>query len=422
MNIVALGLWHLGCVTAACCAEHFRVVGLDFDETLIANLREAKAPLSEPGLDDLIQAGLDAGKLSFTTDAGRACSNAELLWVCADTPVDADDNTDVELVLNLIRRCLGLLPKNSIVLISSQLPVGTCAQLEAEFPSRSFAYSPENLRLGRAIETFRNPERIVVGVRDQSTQNVLAKLFAPFSEEVIWMRTESGEMTKHAINAFLAQSIAFMNEIGRLCELTGADAREVEHGLKTESRIGPRAYLHAGGAYSGGTLARDVVALRCIAERKDEPLFLIPAIKQSNDAHRTWASRKLRCELGELKNKSIAVLGLTYKPSTDTLRRSLAIELCQSLIAQGASIHAFDPVIKNLPANLAIKLHSNAASAITDVDATVVCTEWPEFKLLDWSALVKLMRKPIVVDANAFLAANLAGDSAIRYFAVGLPQ
>src|SRR4030095_4567790 len=140
-----------------------------------------------------------------------------------------------------------------------------------------------------------------------------------------------------------------------------------------------------------------------------------------NDAHRTWASRKLCRELGELKDKRIAVLGLTYKPGTDTLRRSLAIEICQSLIAEGALIHGFDPVVKDLPANLPIKMHHDAASAVTDVDGAIVCTEWPEFKLLDWPALVKLMRKPIVVDANAFLAANLAGDSAIRYFGVGLP-
>jgi UDPglucose 6-dehydrogenase len=422
MNIVVLGLWHLGCVTAACCAEHFRVVGLDFDEALIANLREGKAPLSEAGLENLIRAGLDAGRLRFTADPGDACKNGDVLWVCADTPVDDDDNADVDLVLNLIRHCVPMLPKNCLVLISSQLPVGTCVQLEAEFAGRSFACSPENLRLGRAIEIFRNPDRIVAGVHDRSRQAVLEKLFAPFGGNIIWMRSESAEMTKHAINAFLAQSIAFMNEIGRLCEITGADAREVERGLKTESRIGARAYLHAGGAFSGGTLARDVVTLTRIAKKKGESLVLIPAIKQSNDAHRKWALQKMRRELGELKGKRIAVLGLTYKPGTDTMRRSLAIELSRVLVAERALVHAFDPLAKKLPADLAITIHFDAADALINADAAVICTEWPEFKKLDWAVLVRSMKRPIILDANAFLAAELGNNSAVKYFAVGVGE
>ena len=229
-------------------------------------------------------------------------------------------------------------------------------------------------------------------------------------------------MTKHAINAFLAMSISFMNEVGRLCELTGADAREVERGLKSESRIGPRAYLHAGGAFSGGTLARDVVALARVAEEKSEPLVLIPAIKQSNDAHRKWALGKLRRELGDLRGKRVAILGLTYKPGTDTLRRSLAVELCNGLIAEKCRIHAFDPMVEKLPADLAITLHRTAAESLADADAALVCTEWPEFKTLDWDTLMRSMKQPIILDANGFLAANLAGNPAARYFAVGIPE
>jgi UDPglucose 6-dehydrogenase len=422
VNVVVLGLWHLGCVTAACCAEHFRVVGLDFDRVLITSLGKGKPPLSEPGLDALIQDRLNAGRLRFSADAPAACHDADVLWVCADTPVDNDDNADIDFVLNLIRRSAPTLRKNCVVLISSQLPVGTCMRLEAEFPGRSFACSPENLQLGRALEIFRNPDRIVAGVRDKRTQVVLEKLFAPFSRNVVWMRPESAEMTKHAINAFLAQSIAFMNEIGRLCEITGADAREVECGLKTETRIGPRAYLHAGGAFSGGTLARDVISLTNVAKQKGERLILIPAIKQSNDAHRAWAVRKLRSELGSLSGKRIAILGLTYKPGTDTLRRSLAIELCRALIVERASIHAFDPVAKNLPANLAITMHRDTASALTNADAAIVCTEWPEFKTLDWPLLIRSMKQPVILDANAFLAAELGENSRAQYFAVGLAK
>jgi len=422
MNIVVLGLWHLGCVTAACCAEHFRVVGLDFDRVLITSLGKGKAPLNEPGLNALIQDRLNAGRLRFSTDAPDACHDADVMWVCADTPIDEDDNADIDFVLNLIRRCAPTLRQSCVVLISSQLPVGTCMRLEAEFPGRPFACSPENLRLGRALDIFRDPDRIVAGVRDKNTQAVLEKLFAPFSPNVVWMRPESAEMTKHAINAFLGQSIAFMNEIGRLCEMTGADAREVERGLKTETRIGPRAYLHAGGAFSGGTLARDVISLTNVAKEKGERLVLIPAIKQSNDAHRMWAVRKLRNELGSLSGKRIAILGLTYKPGTDTLRRSLAIELCRALIVERALTHAFDPLVKNLPADLAITMHRDTASALANADAAIVCTEWPEFKTLDWPTLIRSMKQPMILDANAFLAAELADNLQAQYFAVGLAK
>jgi UDPglucose 6-dehydrogenase len=422
MNIVVLGLWHLGCVTAACCAEHFRVVGLDFDSAIIASLCEGKAPLREPGLDALIQERLNAGRLRFGTDAADGCRDADVLWVCADTPVDKDDNADTDSVLNLIRCCIPTLPESCVVLISSQVPVGTCMQLEAEFPARSFACSPENLRLGHALETFRKPDRIVAGVRDKDTRALLEKLFTPFSRNVLWMRPESAEMTKHAINAFLGQSIAFMNEIGRLCEITGADAREVEQGLKTETRIGPRAYLRAGGAFSGGTLARDIVSLTNVAKKRGEHLVLIPAIKQSNDAHLAWAVRKLRSEFGTLNGKRIAILGLTYKPGTDTLRRSLAIELCRALTAECALIQAFDPLVKDLPAELAITMHRDTASALANADAAIICTEWPELKKLDWPTLIRSMKQPMILDANAFLVAELAGNLQARYFAVGLTK
>ena len=419
MNIVVLGLWHLGCVTAACCAEHFRVIGLDFDSVLVTRLGKGNAPINEPGLDALIQEGLNAGRLRFSTDAIDACRDADVLWVCADTPVDEDDNADTNFVLNLIRRCVPVLRENCVVLISSQLPVGTCMRLEAEFRSRSFACSPENLRLGSALEIFRNPDRIVAGVRDQGAQAVLEKLFEPFSRNIVWMRPESAEMTKHAINAFLGQSIAFMNEVGRLCEITGADAGEVERGLKTDARIGPRAYLHPGGAFSGGTLARDLLSLTNVAEEKGERLDLIPSIKQSNDAHRMWAVRKLRSQLGSLSGKRIAVLGLTYKPGTDTLRRSLAIELCRAMIVEHALIQAFDPLVKKLPPDFAITMHRDVAGAVTGADAAIVCTEWPEFKTLNWSALIRAMKQPMILDASAFLAAELAENLQTQYFTVG---
>jgi len=327
MKIVVLGLWHLGSVTAACCAKHFEVVGLDFDTATIKKLNSGRAPLLEPGLDELISAGLAAKKLSFTADAKTLRANADILWLCYDTAVNDKDESDVESVLANLRRALPYLPKDVLILISAQLPIGTCAKLEREFPQFHFACTPENLRLGKAIESFEKAERIIVGIRDDAKKLLLEKLFAPFTSQIIFMRTESAEMVKHALNSFLALSITFINEIARLCEHTGADAKEVSVGLKSEPRIGPKAYLGAGGPFAGGTLARDVVTLTKLADAAGEKISVIPAIKQSNDLHRGWAFRRLQSRLGDLRGKHIALLGLVYTPNTDTLRRSSAVEL-----------------------------------------------------------------------------------------------
>jgi UDPglucose 6-dehydrogenase len=420
MNITVLGLWHLGCVTAACSARHFQVVGLDFDAANIARLNTGQAPLFEPGLNELIAAGLAAKKLSFTTDPKIACAKADVLWLCYDTPVNENDESDVDFVLGQLCRALPHLPKGALVLISAQLPVGICRRLEAEFPEFHYACSPENLRLGRAIDAFEKADRVIVGIRNDAKKPLLEELFAPFTSQILFMRPESAEMVKHALNSFLALSITFINEVARLCEHVGADAREVSAGLKSELRIGPKAYLNPGGPFAGGTLARDVVTLTQLAAAKSEKISVIPAIKQSNDLHRGWALQRLQTRLGGLRGKKIAVLGLTYTPNTDTLRRSAAVELCRNLLMEGASVHAFDPAVKQLPGELArVRLDSQMAGALNGADAAVVCTEWPEFCHADWTNIAPSMRQRIFVDANRFLEKQLKNLPGVEHLSVG---
>jgi len=419
MNITVAGLWHLGCVTAACCARHFRVAGLDFNSQTIVALKQGKAPLFEPGLNELLASGLTSGNLYFTHDPKAACAEADVLWLACDTPVNDNDESDVGFVLNQLRRCLAHLPAGALVLISSQLPVGTCRRLEAEFKQFRFACSPENLQLGRAIEAFEKAERVIVGIRDDQKKPLLEELFKPFTTQILWMRPESAEMVKHALNSFLALSITFINEIAQLCEQTGADAKEVSAGLKSDPRIGPRAYLSAGGPFAGGTLARDVVALTRLAA-EHEPLSILAAIKPSNDQHRGWAFRRLESHLGTLRGKCIAVLGLTYKPGTDTLRRSAAVELCEQLAAAGSTIKVFDPTVKKLPAEISlVTLSESAATAVSGADAAVVCTEWPEFRQANWSQMLPTMRRRLIVDANAFLEKELKSQAAVEHLCVG---
>jgi UDPglucose 6-dehydrogenase len=420
MNICVLGLWHLGSVTAACCAKHFNVVGLDYDTANVQRLNSGQAPLLEPGLNELIAAGLAAGRLSFTTDSKAACAKADVLWLTYDTPVNENDESDVAFVLGNLRRALPALPAGALVLISAQLPVGTCAALEQEFPQFHFACSPENLRLGKAIDAFEKAERAIVGIRNDTKKALLEEVFKPFAAQVIFMRTESAEIVKHALNSFLALSITFINEVARLCEHTGADAKEVSTGLKSEARIGPKAYLGPGGPFAGGTLARDVVTLSKLAAQHGEKISVIPAIKQSNDLHRGWVFRRLQSRLGNLQGRKIAVLGLTYTTNTDTLRRSAAVELCGQLLAAGAVVSAFDPAVKSLPDDLKpVALATDVSAAMDGVDAAAICTEWPQFRQADWAKIVPRMRQAVFMDANRFLEKELKNLAGVEHLSVG---
>jgi UDPglucose 6-dehydrogenase len=338
VKVCVVGLWHLGTVIAACLASGGHdVVGLDFDADTVRNLKAGEPPIFEPGLEDLIKRGLREGRLRFTSDVVDALRDAEIVWIAYDTPVDDDDRADVEFVVGRVARLFPHLRAGMLVLISSQLPVGTTRRLEQACPNKSvtFAYSPENLRLGKAIGVFTQPDRVVVGTRGEADRARIAALLRPFIEDpartdrIEWMSVESAEMTKHALNAFLATSVTFINEIAALCEQVGADAKEVERGLKSESRIGSKAYLGPGAAFAGGTLARDVEFLTQIGAVHYQPTHLLSAVRASNDEHRNWHRRKLQALLGDLHGKCIAVWGLTYKPGTDTLRRSSSVELCK---------------------------------------------------------------------------------------------
>jgi UDPglucose 6-dehydrogenase len=427
MKVCVQGLWHLGSVTAACLAfvKH-DVVGLDADQNTVDSLTQGDAPIFEPALDELIAAGIATGQLRFTTDRANALADAEVLWVTFDTPIDEDDNADVEFVLNQIKSVLPLVADGTIVLISSQMPVGSIRNLEKfVFENLSgkqlgFACSPENLRLGKAIDVFLNPDRIVVGIRSDDDRRKLEKLLLPITDRIEWMSVESAEMTKHAINSFLATSVTFANEIASICEMVGADAKEVERGLKTEQRIGPKAYLSPGGPFAGGTLARDIEFLG-VASRANQLLTpLLSSVRYSNDEHKQWVRRKLLENFGEMKGVRVAIWGLTYKPGTDTLRRSLAIELCDWLIEQGAIVHVHDPVVQQLPEQWRgrVASHEKALDAVVDADALVIGTEWPEFREAAEHLLSVVKPDLIVIDANRHLLKVIAAFG-LKYIAVG---
>lgn len=428
MKIAVVGLWHLGTVTAACLANvGFDVLAYDPNKETIDQLAIGKAPLFEPGLNELLQANKEKLKLTSQRCDLSAC---DLIWVNFDTPVDDNDIADVESVTTEIKTLVPHLKQNALLLISSQVPVGTTRKLQQfcaeNYPEKniSFGYSPENLRLGKAIDVFSKPDRIIVGLDQESDKERINHLFKPFvhsPSQIIYMSIESAEMTKHALNAFLATSVVFINELSILCEKVGANAREVEMGLKSEERIGPKAYLRPGNAIAGGTLARDVNFLIQIGQEKQITTPLFSSLLQSNQAHKQWACHRVIDILKNLKDKNIVALGLTYKVGTDTLRRSTAVEICEWLNQQGANVTAYDPALTSLSGGLAefIQLKTSVNDALKDADAVIISTEWPEFTALTADDVVNHTKQPFIFDAGGFLAKNLSQDSRIRYFSVG---
>ncbi len=426
MKVCVFGLWHLGAVISACLAKSgHSVVGLDFDRKNIENLQNSRAPVSEPGLDDLILENLQKKKLSFTYDPATALADAEVIWIAFDTPVDEQDNADSEYIERNFEAISGFLSNQTKIIISSQVPVGFTRHLSKRFhemcPDKKIliAYSPENLRLGKALKTFFEPDRIVIGI-EPGEKALFCPFFMTISNKLEWMNIESAEMTKHAINSFLATSICFANEIATLCEYVGANAKEVERGLKTEERIGPKAYLSPGTAFSGGTLARDIRFLQRLGENNHQPVPLINAVLKSNDFHKTWIQRKCLETMGSLAGMHISVLGLTYKPGTNTLRRSLSVELCIWLKEQGADVTAFDPAIKELPTVLRGKfsLSKRVKDSVENADCIIIATEWPDFQKID-KGIITTMRGKIIIDSNGFMEKTLGNFNKMRYFMVG---
>jgi UDPglucose 6-dehydrogenase len=363
------------------------------------------------------------GTLSFTTDLA-AVAGCEVVWVAIDTPVDDEDRADVGSVIEAVEALFPAVVAGTVVLISSQVPVGTTQALAARFAQMRpgiavhFSYSPENLRLGRALDAFERAERIVVGVDGSHARDILTPILSRFSAQLVWVSVASAEMTKHAVNAFLATCVTFANEVARVCERVGADAAEVERALRLEPRIGPKAYIRPGGPFAGGTLARDVGFLDEIATRTKVEIPMLQSILGSNAVQKTWPVQRLIAELGTLDGAVIALLGLAYKVGTSALRRSWAIELAQALAARGARVIGFDPAVVTLEPSLApvLTLAKTAAAALEGADAVIVTTEWPEFAALEPAAFLR-MRGKLVLDPNRYLAAV----PGLRTVSVGSP-
>jgi len=380
MKIVVLGLWHLGSVTAACLAElGHSVIGVDGSEEVVRLLQLGVSPVSEPGLNELLSQNLSAGRLKFVSQLDSETAY-DALWVTIDTPVDDNDDGKVEVVTNLITQAILSVPQDCRIIISSQLPAGTTQKIRLMLNEHltqrniTLCYSPENLRLGSAIKVFMDPDRIVVGIDSETDRKQFEPLFASISDRIEWMSVVSAEMTKHAINAFLAISVVFANEIATLAEFEGANASDIARGLRSDVRIGPKAYVLPGDSFAGGTLARDIRYLEDKSLMHSHSLPLISSVIPSNDAHANWAQNKIDQLIGDVRNRTFTICGLTYKVGTNTLRRSSAISLGDWLLSHEAILRVFDNEDVLMPAhwNGRVTRLGSINDSLNDTDVLVI--------------------------------------------------
>ncbi len=424
-NISIIGLWHLGCVTAACLAGKHQVVGYDPNPKVVNGLKTGKPPLFEPGLAEAITGAASRGLLKFSSNLEDTIAHSDIVYVAFDTPVDENDCVDLSLVEKTLENATPYMRDGQMVIVSSQVPIGTCRRLHAKISNAGknvdFCYIPENLRLGEAIEAFTNPQRIVFGVSSTGLEPVLEKVFSGIPGERMYMGLESAEMVKHATNSYLALMISFSGEISDLCEKTGANAIQVMAALRKERKVSPYAPLAPGLGFGGGTLARDLQILRAIGKERGVSTLLLDSAYNANRARMGYVQKKLSMALGSLSGENmVAFFGLTYKPGTDTLRRSLALEVIGSLKPSGAQIRAFDPVIKSqVESHPYVAVCASPEEAADGADAIVITTAWEQFKSLDYSALGRRMRQPVIIDARNLLSPEKLGKE-MRYFGVGV--
>jgi UDPglucose 6-dehydrogenase len=428
-KVCVVGLWHLGSVTSACFADLGRsVVGVADDPERAASLNNGAPPLFEPGLAQLMARHLATGRLRFTSSLREGVKGSSYVFVAYDTPVDERDEPDLAPIAATMGALAGCLEEGAMIIVSSQVPVGTCEALADHLRSLNpglrfgMACVPENLRLGQAIERFLRPDFLVFGADGEATMERVETLFSPIPGPRVRTDLRTAEMTKHAINAYLATCISFGNELANLCDEVGADAFQVVQALKLDSRVSPKAPLAPGLGFAGGTLARDMTVLKKIAAQHGYPAALLNGVLAVNQFQNGMVVHRLEGLLGTLTARTIGVLGLTYKPGTSTLRRSAAIEIIRDLVAKGASIKAFDP--KADPAE--IELHRREFSicadpyaAAKDADALALVTPWPEFRDLDLARLKGVMHTPVILDAPNMLEPAKVTQAGFVYQGIG---
>ena len=438
MNIAIVGTGYVGLVSGTCFADTgANVTCVDVDAQKIERLKNGEIPIFEPGLDELVVKNVKAGRLHFTTDLSSVLDDVQIVFSAVGTPPDEDGSADLKYVLQVARTIGQHMNHYLVVVTKSTVPVGTASKvrkaIEEELAKRGLqdlefdvASNPEFLKEGNAIKDFMSPDRVVVGVESEHAKKVLTKLYKPFlinNFRVIFMDIPSAEMTKYAANSMLATRISFMNDIANLCERVGVDVNMVRAGIGADTRIG-RKFLYAGCGYGGSCFPKDVKALIKTADQNGYSMEVLKAVERVNERQKSILFEKLQKAFkGEdLKGKTIAMWGLSFKPETDDMRESTALVMIHLLLEAGCTVRAYDPVAMNECKRRigdTVTYCNDMYDATLDADALLLLTEWKEFRLPTWAVIKKAMKRPLVIDGRNIFDSEDLEENGFEYHCIG---
>lgn len=431
MRIAMIGTGYVGLVSGACFADFgHKVCCIDKDSGKIDGLNDGVMPIWEPGLEALVKANVERGRLTFSKDLAEGVKDAEAVFIAVGTPARrGDGHADLSFVFQAVRELARFIRPGTVVVTKSTVPVGTGDEIEKILREEgvdavSVASNPEFLREGAAIADFKHPDRIVVGAEDERAQEVLKEIYRPLflnRAPILFTGRRTAELTKYAANAFLAVKISFINEMADLCEAVDADVQDVARGIGLDNRIGPK-FLHAGPGYGGSCFPKDTVALLQTADSAGVDQRIVRTTVQVNDDRKArMVERVARAIGGDLKGRRIAVLGLAFKPNTDDMRDAPSIPLVNGLIERGAEVSAFDPVAREQAEKIftGIEFAPDAYAAATGADALVIVTEWDEFRALDLEKIAELLRGKVLVDLRNVYDRDEAEQAGLAFYGVG---
>lgn len=439
MKIVVVGTGYVGLVTGTCFAEiGVDVVCVDIDAEKIARIERGDIPIYEPGLDEMVVRNMKAGRLRFSTDLSACLDGVEIVFSAVGTPPDEDGSADLRYVLDVAHNVGRYMTDYLVVVTKSTVPVGTARKVKAAIQSEldkrgvdiefDVASNPEFLKEGNAIADFMRPDRVVVGVDSKRAEALMQKLYKPFmvnKYRIIITDIPSAEMTKYAANAMLATRISFMNEIALLCDEVGANVNAVRKGIGADDRIGSR-FLYAGCGYGGSCFPKDVKALIKTAEENHCDMQILKAVERVNESQKELLYRRLSHYFERnLSEKRIAVWGLSFKPETDDMREAPSLVLIDKLCGAGARVKVYDPVaMSECRRRIGDKVEyaRNIYEAVADADALLIVTEWKEFRMPDWTAVLRVMKSPVIFDGRNIYDPDEMKELGFVYHSIGRPS
>ncbi len=431
MNICVIGTGYVGLVTGTCLAEFgMNLTCVDNDRAKIRDLKEGRIPIFEPGLEDLIKKNVAHGRLRFSTEIKDVVTSSLVIFITVGTPSNEDGSSDLRYVETVAKEIAPCINGYKVIVLKSTVPIGTCRWVKEIIRShqkRSVQFdivsNPEFQREGSAIEDFMRPDRVTIGAESEQAvaimQDIYSALYLNETPFVI-CNLETAEMIKYASNAFLATKVSFINEIANLCEKVGADVHHVARAMGLDGRIG-RKFLHPGPGFGGSCFPKDTRALAAMGEERGEKLGIVQAVIETNDRQKMRMVDKIRRMVGDLKGRTIGVLGLSFKPNTDDIRESAAIVIIEELQRLGARIRTYDPAAMGIAKTVlkGVEFCSDAYETALDCDALVLVTEWNEFRRLDLARIKRILKEPIFIDLRNVYETAQMKEMGFKYCGVG---